>query len=80
MSKKSNRSKAKFKYTPKVPDKATSNNEEPAKSIRTMPQTSAAFLTSLQEQYKYIKPELYRILIISAVFFIILIVLSFIIG
>jgi hypothetical protein len=80
MSKKSKRSKAKFKHTPNIPvDTTRSTIETPQKSVRTVGQTSTATLVSLQEQYKYIKPELYRILIIAGIFFVILIILSFVI-
>jgi hypothetical protein len=79
MSKKSKRSKAKFKHTPSMPDVDTkSTTEEPPKIIKTVSQTSTATLATLQEQYKYIKPELYRILIIAGIFFVVLIVLSFV--
>jgi hypothetical protein len=80
MSKKSKHSKAKFKHTPSMPAVAkTSTVEVPQKNVKTVSQTSTATLATLNEQYKYIKPELYRILIIAGIFFVVLIILSFII-
>ena len=79
MSKKSKRSKAKFKHTPTIPSTTPAISEAPLKNVKTGTQISSTALASLQEQYKYIRPELYRILIIAGIFFVILIVLSFII-
>lgn len=79
MSKKTKRSKAKFKHTPNIPAVTTTSTiEAPQKSVKTVSQTSTVTLASLQEQYKYIKPELYRILIIAGIFFVVLIILSFV--
>ena len=78
MSKKSKRSKAKFRRSLNTQKVDIIRSQEPAKNVRVETHTPAASLVYWQEQYKYIRPELLRIFIIAAVFFVVLIILSFI--
>ena len=79
MSKKSKRMRARYKTSPVS---NTYNNEKKSATVldvKTVSSISQRGLVPNQDlQYKYIVPELVRICIIAGIFFIIIIVLSFI--
>lgn len=82
MSKKSRRTRAKFKTTQQVMGKEQVRQSEPAK-VEVVPRIvkSVAESSALSQaaRYQHIVPELIRIAIISGVLFIITIILSFVI-
>lgn len=85
MAKKSKRARAKFKFQQSAKEqqniRAAQTAQQPAKprmsEVRPFTPSYGASSASWQEQYKYINPELIRIGIIAAAFFVIIIILSF---
>lgn len=78
MSKKHKHSRSKFRRTGNVPKVVTDHNRMKIDDESTSSKLFTASITSLNEQYNYIRSELIRIAILGGIFFVVLIILSFI--